>query len=205
MAAAKKNPIWDYFQKSLTDPKTANCNRCRASISLGSAEPRRQTATNLVTHLKNRHSADFKVYQGKKEQNLSGPSGASASSSGQTASSSATTAPLLRQPSLKESLERSNPWPCDNPRSVELDTAVFNMIVLDCQPFSMVNDRGFGKLMQKAQPRYHVKSDKFYRELLPVRYEKAVKEIGDLLADVPAASFTTDIWTNEAGMCLAIF
>ena len=46
------------------------------------------------------------------------------------------------------------------------------MIAVDYQPFSIVNDIGFQRLMAAAEPRYHLPSDTHVREtLLPTLYD----------------------------------
>lgn len=67
MQRRKKNPIWDYFEKSETDNSKAECKLCNKLYSLGSSLPRRQTTVGLKHHLSKYHSDEFIVVQRKCE------------------------------------------------------------------------------------------------------------------------------------------
>jgi hypothetical protein len=71
------------------------------------------------------------------------------------------------------------------------------MIATDMQPFSIVNDLGFRRLIQKLNPRYKLPSKRHLKEkLLPEIY--AIKKqmlINDLIET--HVSLRTDIWKSN--------
>ena len=54
----------------------------------------------------------------------------------------------------------------NSPRAQKIHKGIFEMNILDCQPWTMVNDPGFIRLMNVLEPRFEIASDKYYREKL---------------------------------------
>lgn len=73
------------------------------------------------------------------------------------------------------------------------------MIAVDNQPFTIVNDIGFRRLLSKALPCYKIPSDKFFRQnILPEMYERCKTSLKEKLQDMNSKlSVTTDIWTDQ--------
>ena len=71
------------------------------------------------------------------------------------------------------------------------------MICLDNQPFSIVSDDGFTRLLKKAIPNYEIPSDKYFREkIVPDVYSRCKAQVTEKISNMLGkASFTTDIWT----------
>lgn len=58
-------------------------------------------------------------------------------------------------------------------RSKDLTAAIAKMIVLDCQPFSVVNDRGFREIIKIAEPRYAIPERATFAEhIVPKMFEE---------------------------------
>ena len=55
------------------------------------------------------------------------------------------------------------------------------MVILDLQPWSIVNDPGFLIYSSQMDPHYKVASDKFYRGLLDKAYKKGVSKVEEKL------------------------
>lgn len=74
--------------------------------------------------------------------------------------------------------------------------AIFLMIAVDFQPFSLVEDTGFLQVLHIADPAYEIPSrSHFSKTLLPMKYaEMREKEI--LLKSAQAISLTTDAWPS---------
>ena len=53
------------------------------------------------------------------------------------------------------------------------------MLVLDLQPWSIVNDPGFLFYSSQMDPNYKVASNKFYRGLLDKAFRKSVQKVED--------------------------
>ncbi|XP_069395941.1 zinc finger BED domain-containing protein 4-like [Paralichthys olivaceus] len=72
------------------------------------------------------------------------------------------------------------------------------MIALDDQPFSIVEDRGFRQLIEHIEPRYTLPSRRYFSDVsLPALYEVVATHIHKLLDNVTDISFTTDIWSSD--------
>lgn len=86
-------------------------------------------------------------------------------------------------------------WATDDPRAVRLSRKIGEMIALDCQPFSVVNDTGFVRLLNAMEPRYKIPSRKYITEnVLPgISCDVRVK----VEEHVSWLSFTTDVWSTE--------
>ncbi|XP_056144388.1 zinc finger BED domain-containing protein 4-like [Lampris incognitus] len=96
--------------------------------------------------------------------------------------------------------QKQRKWTNSDDRSKLMDKLVLEMIVTDNQPFSVVSDVGFKRLMAAAEPRYALKSDKYYRtEKLQEVHHKIVDKIKALIQPENAGyflSFTTDCWSG---------
>ena len=55
------------------------------------------------------------------------------------------------------------------------------MVILDLQPWSIVNDPGFLFFSNQMDPHYKLASDKFYRGLLDKAYKNGVSKVEDKL------------------------
>lgn len=98
-------------------------------------------------------------------------------------------------------------WQDKDPRAKKMDEAIIEMIATDNQPFTVVSDVGFQRLITLAEPRYRIKDENFFRtEMLDKTHERVVMKVKNLVAPVnaPHMAFTTDCWsgTTESLMSL---
>ena len=71
------------------------------------------------------------------------------------------------------------------------------MIAIDLQPFSIVEDVGFCRLIADLEPRYSLPSRRYLSEVvIPEIYAKVKHKITELLQSAKYISLTTDIWTS---------
>ena len=71
------------------------------------------------------------------------------------------------------------------------------MMAIDLQPFSVVEDVGFRRLMAELEPRYVLPSRQYFSEvLIPEIYAKVKQRVTELLNSTNHVSLTTDIWTS---------
>ena len=68
------------------------------------------------------------------------------------------------QLNIKESFEL--PWPVNDARAKELHYSIAEMIAVDNQPMSIVEDSGFARLMNKMKPRYKLPSRKYLADVI---------------------------------------
>lgn len=86
----------------------------------------------------------------------------------------------------------------DNPRAVKITEALTQHIALDDQPFSVVDNVGFRRLLSILEPRYDIPSRHHITDKALPKLRNFVKNhISNLLQDISAFSFTTDIWTSS--------
>ena len=64
-------------------------------------------------------------------------------------------------------------------RAKEKHKGILMMVIMDLQPWSMVNDPGFLYFSSQMDPHYKVASDKFYRGLLDKAFRKGVSKVED--------------------------
>ncbi|XP_070847165.1 zinc finger BED domain-containing protein 4-like [Chaetodon trifascialis] len=85
----------------------------------------------------------------------------------------------------------------ENPRAAKITEALAQYIALDDQPLSVVENSGFRKLLSVLEPRYAIPSRHYITDTeLPKLHNAVKKHIQGLLQDIPAFSFTTDIWSS---------
>lgn len=60
MSQREKNPIWQYFDKSISDTSKAVCKICSKFYSLGSHKPKKQTLHGLKLHLSKFHDKEYR-------------------------------------------------------------------------------------------------------------------------------------------------
>ena len=79
----------------------------------------------------------------------------------------------------------------NNPHAQQIHQRITEMIALDSQPFSMVDDPGFTQLVRELEPRYSLPSRKYVTEKTLPRIHSMVKAaVKKQLAGVRFFSFT---------------
>lgn len=110
------------------------------------------------------------------------------------------------QITLQETLDLTKKWTIDNPKAKLIHMKIAEMIAVDNQPFSMVEDLGFTRLMKELRTNYQIPSRKYFStEIIPSIYERVRDKVKDMISNSNYVSFTTDIWTsnsNSSFMCL---
>ena len=163
MAARKKSPIWDYFIVC-ENSKYARCNDCLEDVSRGGSSTKSYNTTNLVTLLK-RHPSFHQEYEAKKatyNEILAVEVTGASSGSG-------------KQLTLSESYDRSRTWEINDRRAQRIHQRIGEMIALDSQPLSVVDDKGFVSLLNTLEPRYVIPSKKYITETVLPRIHDGIK------------------------------
>ena len=173
------------------DTKYAVCNTCQAKVSRGGGSTKSYTTTNLVSHLA-KHPDINKQYIERKESQETPPQK-------QTRKRK-----LEQQLSLEETQELSKPWDINDVRSQRVHKRIGEMLAVDCQPLSMVEDIGFKRVLQTLEPRYKCPSRKYYTDtIIPKIYTGMKDEVYKLVGGAKYISFTTDIWSSSINItCL---
>lgn len=168
--------VWQYFTVDFPTSKTAKCNICKEAISRGGTNVANFNTSNLIKHLKTRHTKEhdeFTKAKGKKKDEL-------------------------QQKTLETAFQRQDKFPKDSQKATKITDKIVEFIVLDDQPLSVVENVGFHRLTEHLEPRYCLPGRKYISETaLPKLYETVREHILCMLKDVHAISFTTDIWSSD--------
>ena len=117
----------------------------------------------MMKHLRTRHPIDYAEL--KEDADMENANKASRPSTS-------------TQPTLIEAITRAQPYKNDSIKKKELDDLVVRMIVGDLQPLSVVEDKGFKKLVNGLNPRYDLPSRReIGRTLLPSIYNREVERV----------------------------
>ncbi|GFS08923.1 zinc finger BED domain-containing protein 1 [Elysia marginata] len=100
---------------------------------------------------------------------------------------------------MVETLERITKYKVGSSKKRHLDEPWLDLIVMDMQPLSVVEDRGFRRLVVAPDPRYNIVSRKrLSSQLLPEKYNSMKNRVIEELRSVAHVSLTTDCWTSRA-------
>ena len=106
----------------------------------------------------------------------------------------------LLQPKINETLEALNPYSPASPRHVSITKAIALMIAIDFQPFSIVEDEGFKRLLRILDKRYQLPCRKqFSEKVIPQMYGELREKVSAVIKSAMFLALTTDCWTSRAG------
>ena len=112
------------------------------------------------------------------------------------------------QPSVPAMFDAVKQWDNNDPRSKRMDTLIVEMMATDNQPFTIVEDVGFMRIMSYAEPRYKLKKEKFYRTGMlsgvSTQVSKKMKTLISLENAGPHLSFTTDCWSGDTESLMSL-
>ena len=105
-----------------------------------------------------------------------------------------------KQLSLEEVQEKVRIWDINDARAQRVHRLVIEMIALDNQPFSVIEDPGFIRLVSVLEPRYVIPSRKYLVDkVLPTIHNDVTSWVKNEIETVSYFSFTTDAWSAAAG------
>lgn len=88
-------------------------------------------------------------------------------------------------------------WATTTPESAHLDMRVLRMLVCDLQPFSMVDDAGFGEFVKALAPHYQLPSrSTLTRCHLFNKFNSVEEGVKRMLGQLDCVALATDIWTT---------
>ena len=196
MSNKKRSFIWDYFSVDPKDDKKAVCSTCGESISRGGTSAKNFNTSNLRYHLQRVHIAKFVELELKQQEESDKKAEEYEVKRRKTDA---------RQLTLAEVKERKDLWSYCHPQHKKVTGWIAEMIAIDSQPFSIVEDTGFLRLLSNVCPLYAVPSRKYFAEKVIPEMFSTIK--AQLMKDIHPdgdtssfpISFTTDIWTRDAG------
>lgn len=182
--------VWNFFKKVSKkvegrEKLSVICQLCQDELSYNKKDA---STSNMKKHLERKHPEELK-------------STTSLQTSKPSASKSSTSAEGTQ--SLPNFLLSKATLSSDSPRAKALTRSILNMLVVDMQPLSFVEDTGFKSLMKTAEPRYIIPSRSTFRnKLIPELYQQALE---DLKLDIKqhfdgdggTVSITTDAWSSR--------
>ena len=182
-----KSPIWAHFGICDDDKSKALCKICGERIPRGGKSPKSFNTTNLRRHLHHHPEENMKLVVAENAEKERQQAQYLAHSS--MASTCQTT--------VAQCFERQKPYNMDNPHCKEITNTIARMLALDFQPFSMVEDEGFKRLLQVLDPHYHIPSRKHFSEVVIPKIYQEMK-VKACIDPIPFLAFTTDCWTSRA-------
>jgi hypothetical protein len=189
MAERKTNPVWQHFTEPT--PGKARCNICNLFVSMGAGNARTKNTSNMWIHLKRHHVETYNEAHKERDDRAS-----------------ASTASSSTQPTIVQMFDAQKKWGNSDTRSKQADLAIVQMIATDNQPFTVVSGVGFKRLVTLLEPRYSLKTEKFYRTDLfhdvHTKVENKIKELVTLENAGPHLSFTTDCWSGDTESLMSL-
>lgn len=181
--------VWDFFKVSEENSSLAICNKCNGEIPRGGKNTSSYNTSNLISHLKHRHRYDgvLKAYEDAQVVKLA-----------------ANPKPAAKQPggnvSINEAFEKTKKWNKNDPRAQAISNLIMEMMALDNQPFSIVKDVGFVRVINHLEPRYTIPGRKHFSETrLPAKYEEIATILHTMIdKDAQHVSFTTLFLYHES-------
>lgn len=82
-------------------------------------------------------------------------------------------------------------------RQAELDEASVEMIVEDCRPFSVVEDKGFKAFVYNLAPTSLLPTRQALRAMVERKYKEAKQQTKEELANTVAVNLMAFMWTSE--------
>ena len=178
-----KAVIWSYFVVSERNERFAVCQICNENVLRGGKTIKTFGTSNLIDHLRKKHPTDFRDYEEKKVQELTAKQPKEHGK---------------KQLTLIETEAKVQPWDINDARAVRVHKKIAEMMALDFQPFSIVSDVGFIRLLNTLEPRYKLPSRHYFTEnIIPEMKQSIDLQIAELIKKVRYFSFTMDIWSTS--------
>ena len=142
--------LWKYYDQC-EDSKYAKCKDCGQKVSRGGDSTKTYNTSNMGSHLKSKHDA---LHTQWKEKEIKPKTD--------------------RQLTLEESSDRSTVWDINDVRAHRVHCRIVEMIALDDQPLSIVEDRGFNRLISTLEPRYSMPSRRYMSDTTLPRIKEGI-------------------------------
>ena len=207
------SPIWEYFKEEENDPSVALCQvlGCRKpSVSRGKSGTARSNLTNssMTNHMLTHHPVKYREFLESK-QKVSEKRKHDAENDDDESELESCSVPIFnlrvhsqRQKFLKHSTQSTlsswvggshtggqaagSTYDIHDQRAKDKHKGILMMVIMDLQPWSIVNDPGFIYCAHQLDPHYKIPSATFYRSLLDKAFEKSNKKVEEkIVKDQP--------------------
>ncbi|XP_065261466.1 zinc finger BED domain-containing protein 4 [Emys orbicularis] len=180
----KTSKLWNHFSICSADSTKVICMHCGRTISRGK-KPINLGTSCLLRHLQRFHNNVLKT--DVSETVLS--------------SSMDNHKPLSTELLGSSTFDETNDKFCDShPVAKKITSLVAEMIALDLQPYSFVDNIGFNRLLEYLQPQYSLPSPSYFsRTAIPEMYDNVKQIIISHLkkAESGVIHFTSGIWMSN--------
>ena len=128
------SPVWSFFTVAEDDNSIAVCKKFSGRVPRGGKKSSGFNTTNLISHMKTRHHGEavWKEYEA-----------ATVAASGAKGKTSIRCAVVP----IQRAFENCRNFPRDSEKAEAINDKVMEFIALDDQPFSVVENPGFRKLI----------------------------------------------------------
>ena len=195
--------VWKYFTISPEDASIAICSLCKMKITRGNKEKTSKSfnTTNMLSHINTKHkeiaSKELKLNEEENKRKAESEQNVFKKIKSTYASCS-----KQSQQTLFQTIERKKPWDINDHRSKLISKYIAEMIAVDIQPFSIVEDIGFQRLLNHLCPNYCIPSRKYIKNsVFQNIYNKVRQKVQKEINDASYISFTTDGWASTNGKC----
>ncbi|MFT7799673.1 zinc finger BED domain-containing protein 4-like isoform X1 [Arapaima gigas] len=178
----KTSKLWNHFSICAADPTKVVCLHCNRTISRG------KKTTNLGTSCLFRHMQRF---HGHVLENNGSISGAVSSAGIQLKEE------LMDTSSYEENCEKFNEY---HPVAKKITRLVAEMLALDLQPSTLVENVGLTRLLEYLQPQYSLPSSSYFTSTaIPEMYERVKEVVATHMKEAESGiiHFTTSIWVSS--------
>ncbi|XP_067420480.1 zinc finger BED domain-containing protein 4 [Emydura macquarii macquarii] len=180
----KTSKLWNHFSICSADSTKVICMHCGRTISRGK-KPTNLGTSCLLRHLQRFHNNVLKT--DVSETVLS--------------SSTDNHMPLSTELLGSSTFDETNEKFCDShPVAKKITSLVAEMIALDLQPYSFVDNIGFNRLLEYLQPQYSLPSPSYFsRTAIPEMYDNVKQIIISQLKEAESGviHFTSGIWMSN--------
>ena len=191
-----KSIVWQYFSICENDEAKAECLVCKSKggrtlLSRGGKQKKNFTTTNMPSHLQSLHPSKYIELTDSERARPEKRKDHAEENTTATMRKK-----LKNQMSLKESFDAGVGWDSASPPAKRVNKLIAEMIAVDNQPFMVVEDLGFLRLINGICPKYKVPSRHYFSDtVIPELVKRAEAAVGALLNNVSDIYFTSDIWT----------
>ncbi|XP_027007419.1 zinc finger BED domain-containing protein 4 isoform X1 [Tachysurus fulvidraco] len=178
----KTSKLWNHFSLSSADPTKVVCLHCNRTISRG------KKTTNLGTSCLFRHMQRFHGHVLENNSNISGDP---------TSAEIQVKQKLLDTSTYVESSEKFDEC---HPVAKKITKLIAEMLALDLQPSTVVENIGLNRLLEYLQPQYSLPSSSYFTSTaIPEMYESVKKVVLTHLKEAESGiiHFTTSIWVSS--------
>ena len=136
---------------SINDDTKAICNHYKVTISRGGKNPKMFGTTNSQKYLRLNHTLEYSSLEVSEQAR-------------ETENIDETNSGVIK--TLDDYVQKVTPFGINHPTARKTTRSVAEMIALDNQPFSIVDDLGFKNLVRVLEPRYNLPSCRYFAEVV---------------------------------------